>query len=112
MENKNLGKIEISPRALAVIVSIAVNEVEGISKLIGNIKNEAFEKMGKKEYSKGVKLNFEDNELNVEIACSLKAGYAVNNVVSNVQENIRNSVYNMTELNTKTININILGIDY
>lgn len=112
MENKNLGKIEISPRALAVIVSIAVNEVEGISKLIGNIKNEAFEKMGKKEYSKGVKLNFEDNELNVEITCSLKAGYAVNNVVSNVQENIRNSVYNMTELNTKTININILGIDY
>ena len=112
MENINLGKVEISPRALAVIISIAVNEVEGISKLIGSIKNEAFEKMGKKEYFKGVKLNFEDNELNVEVSCCLKSGYSVNKVVSNVQENIRNSVYNMTELNTKTININILGIDY
>lgn len=114
MENKSLGIVEISPRALAVIISIAVTEVEGVSKLIGNLKSETIDKLVKKEYFKGVRLNFDNdsNNLNVDITCSIKAGYSIKNVASEIQENIRNSVYNMTELNTDNININIISIDY
>lgn len=112
MNENKLGTVEISPNALSVIVSIAVNEVEGVSKLIGNFKNEALEKIGKKEYSKGVRLNIENNKLNVEITCSLKTGYSVEKIANKIQENVRNSIFNMTELETKSININIIAIDY
>lgn len=112
MGNKNLGTIEIKPQALAVIASIAVTEVEGVSKLLGSLKSEALEKIGKKEYSKGVKLSFDEKELLVDVTCTLKSGYPVSVVAGKIQENVKNSIYNMTELNVKNINISILGIDY
>lgn len=112
MTEKKLGTVEIKPQALSVIVSIAVNEVEGVSKLVGSIKNGALEKIGKKEYSKGVKLSFEGDELNVEVSCNLKSGYSVAKVAKQIQENVRNSLFNMTEITAKSVNINILGIDY
>lgn len=112
MSINKLGSVEISPKALSVIVSIAVNEIEGVSKLIGDFKSEALEKIGKKEYLKGVRLSIEDSELNVDVTCSLKSGYSVSKIATKIQENIRNSIFNMTELNTKTININIVSIDY
>lgn len=113
MENtKTLGTIEIKPQALAVIVSIAAKEVEGVSKLIGNFTTEALEKIGRKEYSKGVKLYFDESELMIDISCSIKSGYPISSVAKKIQENVRNTLFNMTELNTKNININILGLEY
>ncbi|MBU0278268.1 MULTISPECIES: Asp23/Gls24 family envelope stress response protein [unclassified Gemella] len=111
MQNK-LGNIEIKPQALAVIVSISTSEVEGVSKLVGNFKNNTLEKMGKKEYSKGVKLSFDDKELNVEISCKLKSGYPVSQVAGKIQYNVRNTLFNMTEIKAKNVNVNIVGIDY
>ncbi|MDO4814768.1 MAG: Asp23/Gls24 family envelope stress response protein [Gemella sp.] len=112
MTKNNLGNIEIKPQALAVIVSIAASEVEGVSKLVGNLKNTTLEKIGKKEYSKGVKLSFEEENLNIEIFCNLKAGYPVASVAGKIQDNIRNSLYNMTEIEANSVNVNIVGIDY
>ena len=56
MENKKLGKVEINPSALSVIANIAATEVEGVSKLLG-----------KKVYSRGVELEFVDNELIIDV---------------------------------------------
>lgn len=112
MGNKKLGRVEIKPQALAVIVSIAVKEVDGVSKLIGTLTSGTLEKIGKKEYTRGVKLNIEEGKVNVEVNCSLKSGFPVSTVASKIQENVRNSLYNMTELETNTINVNILAIDY
>ena len=101
MENKKLGKVEINPSALTVIANIAASEVEGVSKLLG-----------KKVYSKGVELEFVGDELLIDVYCNLKAGYSVTKTARKIQENIRNSIFNMTEISTKTVNVNIIGIDF
>ena len=101
MEAKKLGNIEINPHALSVIANIAAEEVEGVSKLLG-----------KKLYSKGVELEFSGNELVIDVFCNLKSGYPVAKVAGKIQENIKNSIFNMTEINTKSVNVNILGIDF
>ena len=96
MENKKLGKVEINPSALTVIANIAASEVEGVSKLLG-----------KKVYSKGVELEFVGDEY-----CNLKSGYSIAKTARKIQENVKNSIFNMTEINTKTVNVNIIGIDF
>ena len=112
MEKGKLGNVEIKPEALAVIVSIATKEIEGVSKLVGNLKNSTLEKIGKKEYTKGIKLFLEDDELYVEISCTVKSGYAISKIATKIQSNVRNSIYNMTDIVAKSINVNIIGIDY
>lgn len=101
MENKKLGKVEINPSALTVIANIAASEVEGVSKLLG-----------KKVYSKGVELEFVDDELLIDVYCNLKSGYSIAKTARKIQENVKNSIFNMTEINTKTVNVNIIGIDF
>ena len=101
MENKKLGKVEINPSALTVIANIAASEVEGVSKLLG-----------KKVYSKGVELEFVGEELLIDVYCNLKSGYSIAKTARKIQENVKNSIFNMTEINTKTVNVNITGIDF
>ena len=101
MENKKLGKVEINPSALTVIANIAASEVEGVSKLLG-----------KKVYSKGVELEFVRDELLIDVYCNLKSGYSIAKTARKIQENVKNSIFNMTEINTKTVNVNIIGIDF
>ena len=101
MENKKLGKVEINPSALTVIANIAASEVEGVSKLLG-----------KKVYSKGVELEFVGDELLIVVYCNLKSGYSIAKTARKIQENVKNSIFNMTEINTKTVNVNIIGIDF
>ncbi len=101
MENKKLGKVEINPTALTVIANIAASEVEGVSKLLG-----------RKVYSKGVELEFVGDELLIDVYCNLKSGYSIAKTARKIQENVKNSIFNMTEINTKTVNVNIIGIDF
>ena len=101
MENKKLGKVEINPSALTVIANIAASEVEGVSKLLG-----------KKVYSKGVELEFVGDELLIDVYCNLKSGYSIAKTARKIQENVKNSIFNMTEINTKTVNVNIIVIDF
>ena len=101
MENKKLGKVEINPSALTVIANIDASEVEGVSKLLG-----------KKVYSKGVELEFVGDELLIDVYCNLKSGYSIAKTARKIQENVKNSIFNMTEINTKTVNVNIIGIDF
>ena len=101
MENKKLGKVEINPSALTVIANIAASEVEGVSKLLG-----------KKVYSKGVELEFVGDELLIDVYCNLKSGYSIAKTARKIQENVKNSIFNMTEINTKTVNVNIIGMDF
>ena len=101
METKKLGKVEINPSALTVISNIAASEVEGVSKLLG-----------KKVYSKGVELEFVGDELLIDVYCNLKSGYSIAKTARKIQENVKNSIFNMTEINTKTVNVNIIGIDF
>ncbi len=112
MSKQNLGNVEIRPQALAVIVSIATKEVEGVSKMIGNFTTNALEKIGKKEYIKGVRLSFDEKDVNVDITCTIKSSQQLPIIAREIQKNVRSSIYNMTELNVKTINVNIVGIDY
>lgn len=112
MANEFLGNVEINPSALEVIASIAVTEVEGVSKLLGNIKDDTLEKFGKKVYSKGIRLDFEGNSLVIDVYCHIKYGYSIATIARTIQENVKNSIFNMTEIHTKSVNVNILGIDF
>ena len=83
------------------LFNIAASEVEGVSKLLG-----------KKVYSKGVELEFVGEELLIDVYCNLKSGYSIAKTARKIQENVKNSIFNMTEINTKTVNVNIIGIDF
>ena len=105
------GVIQIANDVVSNIAGLAVMEVEGVSKLTGNITRELITKLGRKSLSKGIRLDFSGNELKVEVSIEVKFGYNIVNVSKNVQDRVRSNINTMTGLKVSTVNVRVSGID-
>ncbi|MDP4085595.1 MAG: Asp23/Gls24 family envelope stress response protein [Bacillota bacterium] len=111
-ENNGRGKVEIAPEVIEVIAGIAASEVEGVSQMRGNFAAGALERFGKKNHGKGVKVELSETGIKVDVFCVMKFGVSIPSVAQKIQDNIRQTLLNMTALETEEINIHIVGIQF
>ncbi|MBL5829905.1 Asp23/Gls24 family envelope stress response protein [Heyndrickxia sporothermodurans] len=107
-----LGKVEIAPEVIEVIAGIAASEVEGVAQMRGNFASGVAEKLGRKNHGKGVKVDLTDEGIIIDVYCSMNFGISIQTVAQKIQDNIRQALLNMTALETKEINIHIVGIQF
>ena len=103
-EEEKIGKISIADGVVASIAGIAAIEVEGVSKLTGNISKELVAKLGKKNLANGVKVEITDGNVVVEYGTSIKK------VSEGVQEKVKQAIENMTGLHVRVVNVVVSGI--
>jgi len=103
------GKINIADEVIATIAGTAAMEIEGVASMVGNISDIA-ELLGKKNLSKGVKLEIVEQNANIELNLFIKSGYKIPEVCSNVQDRVKTAVETMTGLNVVEVNVNISGL--
>ncbi|GAA0346103.1 fatty acid biosynthesis protein YqhY [Bacillus carboniphilus] len=107
-----LGKVEIAPEVIEVIAGIAAAEVEGVSQMRGNFAAGVAERLGRKNHGKGIKVELSDEGIKVDVYCSLNFGVSIPVVAQNIQDNIRQALYNMTALEVQEVNVHIVGIQF
>ena len=110
--NKSGDSVKISEEVIAVITGIAVSETEGVVSVgAGGIASGWAELIsGKKNNSKGIKIEMAESEVNVEVAIVVKYGVNIPEIAANVQINVKNSIEEMTGLNVNGIDVKIVGI--
>lgn len=104
------GTINISEEVVAAIAAVAVSEVEGVFGLSSSFTTDLKELLGKKNLSKGVKLNIEDEVVAVECFVVISYGFEIPAVAASIQENVVSAVESMTGLTVSTVNVNVVGI--
>lgn len=107
-----LGEIEVAPEVIEVIAGIAVNEVEGVAATRGNFATGVAERFGKKVHSKGVKSTIDDDQISIDVYCSVEYGYSIPKVAKTIQTSIRQAIYNMTSIDTSEVNVHITSIQF
>lgn len=110
--SSGLGKVEIAPEVIEVIAGIAASEVEGVSQMRGTFASGVVEKLGKKNHGKGVKVELTDEGLIIDIYCTMKFGVSIPNVAQQIQDNVNQSLLNMTALQAQEINVHVVGIQF
>ncbi len=105
----NAGNVNISDDVIGVITSIAASEIEGIAGMHGSLDITSM--FGKKNKSKGVKVQIEDNEVVIELSVVVDYGVNISETAEKVQENVKNAVESMTSLVVKQVDINVQGIN-
>ncbi|MDF2556396.1 MAG: Asp23/Gls24 family envelope stress response protein [Bacillales bacterium] len=110
--NSDLGRVEIAPEVIEVIAGIAATEVDGIASMKGNFAGGLAEKLGKKNHGKGIRVEINENGIKVDVYCVVKFGVAIPTVAEKAQENIRHTLYTMTALEAKEVNVHIVGIQF
>lgn len=112
LDEDQLGKVQIAPEVIEVIAGIAASEVEGIAEMRGNFAADVAERFGKKNHRKGVKVDVSDEGITIDVYCVIEFGLSIPKVSTAVQENIRQTLLNMTALTINEINIHVVGIQF
>lgn len=110
-ENGKVGEVQIADEVVAAIAGLAANEVKGVSTPAGNVTNELASKLGKKNFTKGVKVLVNPDAVSVDMALTLDYGYGIPETAKLVQEKVKLAIENMTGLQVKEVNIRIAGVN-
>ncbi|SDY56494.1 Uncharacterized conserved protein YloU, alkaline shock protein (Asp23) family [Evansella caseinilytica] len=110
-DKEELGKVEISPEVIEVIAGLAASEVEGVATMRGNFASGVAERLGRKNnHGKGVKVDLKENDINVDVFVIISYGVSIPDVCKKIQENIFQTLKNMTAIELKEVNIHVVGV--
>lgn len=108
-EEKN-GTISFADDVVATIAGLAAMEVEGVAGMSGGIMGGIAEMLGKKNLTKGVKVEVGQEETTIEISIIVEYGAEIHKVCENIQKNVKKALETMTGLKVLAVNINVQGV--
>lgn len=106
------SNLTISDETLAIIVGLAINQVEGVAGMSTTITEELAEVFGKKAQSKGIKVELGSDGLIIDLSIVVQFGYRIPDVAWNIQEKVRKDILAMTEYKVDSINVYVQSIDF
>lgn len=109
--NRELGNIIIDDNVIANIAGISAMESYGIVGMASkNATDGIFELLRFENLSKGIKVNTEDNQINIELHVILEYGVKISTVCENIIERVKYNVEDLTGLTVDNIEISVEGI--
>ncbi|HOQ07521.1 MAG TPA: Asp23/Gls24 family envelope stress response protein [Clostridiales bacterium] len=109
--SNEIGTIRITDEVVAIIAGIAAMEVPGVTSMSGGIAGGIAEALGRKNLSKGVKVEVGEKEAAIDLYIIVEYGYRIPEVAWAIQERVKNAVEDMTGLKVVEVNIHIQGVN-
>ncbi|MBO5505428.1 MAG: Asp23/Gls24 family envelope stress response protein [Clostridia bacterium] len=109
--NENItGKVNISEEVVSIISSQEARTVKGVVGMMSSLTGGFAEFLGKKNLSKGVKVEFQENNIIIDLFIIIEYGAIIQDVASIVQDRVKAEVESMTGLNVVAVNVNVEGV--
>lgn len=105
-----LGSIRIADEVVSIIAGLAASEVEGVAAMSGGWGTGIVEMLGKKNLSKGVKVEVGEKEAAIDVYLVIEFGFPIPRVAQKVQDQVKSAVENMTGLKVTAVNIHVVGV--
>jgi uncharacterized alkaline shock family protein YloU len=106
------GSVKISEEVVAIIAGLAASEVKGVAGMSGGIVGGIAEFVGKKNPSKGIKVEVGEKEAAVDVYVIVEFGSRIPEVAHEIQHNVKKSIESMTGLNVVEINVHVQGVTF
>ena len=108
---ENHEGIKISNDVVAVIAGVAVSEVRGVASMAGGFAGGISEVLsGKKNLSKGIKVDADEKEVKIDVNIIVEYGSRIPDVAFEIQNRVKKSVENMTGLKVAEVNVHVQGV--
>ena len=111
-ENTNIvqGNVTISENVIANIARLATEEIEGVCKTVKTV-TETFTDIFSNKQSQGVKVDIAENKIDLDIAVELIYGVDIESTCRKIQQNVKNSVESMTNLEVKHVDVLVSSLN-
>lgn len=102
--------VRISPEVIGIITGIAAQEVAGIAGTSGGIVDGIAEKLGRKDFTKGIKVHVDGETITIDLNIIVDYGVRIMETATELKQKIRATVEEVTGLPVAAINIYVIGI--
>ena len=110
IEEGNNG-IKIANDVISVIAGVAVSEVQGVASMAGGFAGGISEVLsGKKNLSKGIKVDADEKEVRIDVNIIVEYGSRIPDVAFEIQNRVKKSVESMTGLKVSEVNVHVQGV--
>ena len=106
----DVNGIKISDEVVAIIAGIAAADVPGVAGMSGGLVGGISEILGKKNFSKGIKVDVGEKDATIEIYIIVDYGVRIPDVAWEIQNKVKKSVEEMTGLSVTKVNIHVQGV--
>lgn len=108
--NSELGVVRIADEVVSTVAGLAAIDVDGVSSMSGGWGTELVEKLGRKNFGKGIKVEVSNQETKIDIFVVIDYGYEIPKVAETVQKEVKTAVETMTGLTVTAVNIHVVGV--
>ena len=104
--------IKIADDVVAVIAGVAVSEVPGVYSMAGGFAGGITEVLsGKKNMSKGIKVEVGEKETKIDVNIIVEYGTRIPDVAFEIQNRVKKAVETMTGLKVVEVNVHVQGVN-
>jgi uncharacterized alkaline shock family protein YloU len=107
-----MGKIRIANEVVAIVAGLAATEVPGVAAMSGGIAGGIAERLGRKNLSKGVKVEVGEKEAAVDMYLIVEYGVRIPEVANQVQSSVKRAIEAMTGLHVIEVNVHVQGVSF
>ncbi|REE70629.1 putative alkaline shock family protein YloU [Paenibacillus taihuensis] len=111
-EKTDMGTIQIAPEVIEIIAGLATIEVKGVAGMSGGFAGGIAELLGRKNLSKGVKVEVGQREAAVDVSIIVEYGNRIPEIAANIQNNVKRSIEMMTGLHVVEVNVHIHDVHF
>lgn len=111
-EQTDIGNVRIADEVVGIIAGLAAMEVPGIAGMSGGLVGGIAEMLGKKNLSKGVKVEVGEREAAADLFVIVEYGVRIPDVALRVQENVKRAIESMTGLEVVEVNVHVQGVGF
>lgn len=105
-----MGAVRIANEVVGIIAGLAATEVPGVAGMSGGIAGGIAEMLGRKNLSKGVKVEVGEREAAIDLYVVVNYGERIAEVASKIQSNVKKAVEEMTGLAVVEVNVHVQGV--
>ena len=107
---EEVGSVKIADEVISIVAGLAATEVAGVAGMSGGLAGGIAELLGKKNFSKGVKVIVAGKTVTVEIYDIIEYGICIPEVAIEIQEKVKEAVESMTGFEVAAVDIHVQGI--
>ncbi|HED24347.1 MAG TPA: Asp23/Gls24 family envelope stress response protein [Firmicutes bacterium] len=107
-----LGAVRIADEVVSIIAGIAAADIEGVASMSGGIGGGIAEVLGRRNLSKGVKVDVGEEEAKIDIFIIVEYGVRIPDVAWDIQESVKKALETMTGLRVSQVNIHVQGVQF
>jgi uncharacterized alkaline shock family protein YloU len=110
VQRDELGRTKVADEVVAIIAGLAATDVDGVVGMSGGIVSGIAERLGRKDFTRGVKVEVGEEQVAVDLDLITLFGMSIPTIAQKVKENVKTRIESMTGLDVVEVNVNIQGV--